>query len=187
MSRKNAPHLSRSVSSILGQREPWQAFLGEKLLRRFKSSSVLERERADMKMYIRRAFTFTRQGGPASIAETSQSAGGRIEPGYFPLDHGIGVTSEYDENGNRRTAMLAAALTMAPRHPLWFTRGDKSHGPAKTPALSFGNHLGIPPFRRFSPSLNRKVSGLLLGQTRVRAPHPGNALQGRTGFEQQTQ
>jgi len=141
-----------------------------------------------MKMYIRRAFTFTRQGGPASIAETSQSAGGRIEPGYFPLDHGIGVTPEYDENGDGRTAMLAAALTMAPRHPLWFTRGDKSHGPAKTPALSFGNHLGIPPLRRFSPSLNRKVSGLLLGQTVFEPRTVGtNALQGRTGFEQQTQ
>jgi hypothetical protein len=153
------------VSSIFGQREPRQAFLGEKLLRRFKSSSVLERERADMKMYIRRAFTFTRQGGPASTAETAQSAGGRIEPGYFPLGHGVGVTSEYDENGNGRTAMLAAALAMAPRHPLWFTSGDKSHGPAKTPALNLVNHLGIPPLRRFSPSLNRKVSGLPLGKT----------------------
>ena len=116
-------------------------------------------------MYIRRAFTFTCQGGPASIAETSQSARGRIERGYFPLDHGISVTSEYDENGDGRAAMLAAALTMAPRYPLWFTRGDKSHGPAKTPTLSFGNHLGIPPLRRFRPSLNRKVSDLLLGKT----------------------
>ena len=118
-----------------------------------------------MKMYIRRAFTFTRQGGPASTAETTQSAGRRIESGYFSLDHGIGLTSEYDENGDGRTAMLAAALTMAPRNPLWFTSGDKSHGPAKTPALSLVNHLGIPPSRRFNPCLNPKVTGLPLGKT----------------------
>jgi len=150
------PHLSRSVSSIFGQREPWQTFLGEKLLCRFKSSGVLKRERADMKMYIRRAFTFACQGGPAPSAETAQPARGRIEPGYLPLDHGIGVTSEYDENRNGRAAMLAATLTMAPRHPLWFTIGDKSHGPAKTPALGLVAHLGIPCLRLFSRSLMRK-------------------------------
>lgn len=141
------------MSSIFGQREPWQTFLGEKLLRRFKSSGVLKRERADMKMYIRRAFTFTRQRGPTSSAETAQSAGGRIKPGYLPLGHGIGVTSEYDKNGNGRTAMLAAALTMAPRHPLWFTGGDKSHRPTETPALSLITHFSIPPLRLFGESL----------------------------------
>ena len=140
-----------------------------------------------MKVYIRRAFTFTRQGRPASSAETAQPAGGRIEPGDRPLDHGIGVTSEKDENGNGCTAMLAAALTMAPRHSFWFTRGDKSDGPAKTPALSLVAHLGIPPLRLYSQSLNRKLIGLH-SENRVRTTDHGEPmrLQGGTGFKLQT-
>jgi hypothetical protein len=99
----------RSGSSTVGRRKPRQAFLRKKLRRRYKPSGVIECERADMKMRVRRAFTFARQGGPASCAEAAQPAGRRIESGYLALGHGPSVTPECDENGNRRTAMLAAA------------------------------------------------------------------------------
>ena len=116
----------------------------EKLLRGLKFSGVIKREHTDMTMYIRRLHLHTSRW-TRIFAETSQSAGGRIEPGYSPLNHGIGVTPEYNENRDRRAAMLAAALAMAPRHPLWFATGDKSHRPTKAPTLSLAAHLAFLP------------------------------------------
>src|SRR5262249_54936824 len=137
----------RSGSSAVGRRKPRQAFLRKELRRRCKPGGVIECERADMKMRVRRAFSLARQGGPASCAESAQPARRRIEPDYLALGHGPSVTPEGDENGNRRTAMLAAALAMAPRHRRGCTLGDKSHRAAKTPALNLVAHVAIPSLR----------------------------------------
>jgi hypothetical protein len=162
----------RSGSSTVGRRKPRQAFLRKKLRRRYKPSGVIECERADMKMRVRRAFTFARQGGPASCAEAAQPAGRRIESGYLALGHGPSVTPECDENGNRRTAMLAAALAMAPRHRRGCTPGDKSHRAAKTPALNLVAHLAIPSLRAPQAiACIRKSAIIPFGKSMIDPPH----------------
>ena len=165
--------------------------------RRLKPGGLIES--ADMKMrFSRRAFTFARQGGPAPCAESAPPAGGRIELRYLPFGYRISVTPECHEHGNRRTAMLATALAMAPRHPLRFTGGDKSHCAAQTPALNFVAHLAIVPLSRnrdhfvdrgMRPSgrrLNRQAGGLPFGKTVLEPTHVETMrAQGCHGLERQ--
>jgi hypothetical protein len=100
-----------------------------------------------MKMHFRRAFTFARQGGSASCAESAQPAGGRIELRYLPFGYGISVAPECHEHGDGRATVLSTALAVAPRYAYRFTGGDKSHRAAQASALNFGAHLAIPPLR----------------------------------------
>jgi hypothetical protein len=156
-------------------------------------------ESADMKMrFSRRAFTFARQGGPAPCAESAPPAGGRIELRYLPFGYRISVTPECHEHRNRRTAMLATALAMAPRHPFRFTGCDKSHCAAQTPALNFVAHLASFPCPEIvitlsievcghsGRCLNRQAGGLPFGKTVLEPTHvETKRAQGCHGLERQ--
>src|ERR1700760_1046466 len=48
------------------------------------------------------------------------------------------------EHGDRRTAMLATAVAVAPCHPYRFAGSDKSHCAAQTCTLGSVAHLGLP-------------------------------------------
>jgi len=164
--------------------------------RRLKPGGLIEC--ADMEMHFRRAFAFARQGGPAPRAESAPPAGRRVELLYLPFGHSISVTAECHEHGDRRTAMLATALAMAPRHPYRFTAGDKSHRAAQASALNSVAHLVIVPLPRdrghsvdqvMRPSghcLNRQAGGLPLGKPVFEPTHieTMRAL-GRHCFERQ--
>jgi hypothetical protein len=124
--------------------QPSQAFVRKYVPRRLKPGSVIES--ADMKMHFWRAFAFARQGGPAPSTESAQPAGRRIEFRYLPFGYNISIARERHEHGDRRTAMLAAAVAMAPRNSYRFTGGDKSHRAAQAPAFNLLAHPASPPF-----------------------------------------
>ena len=138
------PGTSAETASIpAAEAEPWQAFFRKDVPRRLKSGGFIER--TDMNMHFSRAFTFARQSGPALCAEATQPAGRRIEFCYLAFCNGISVTPECYEHGDRRTAMPATALAMAPGRPYRLTGSHKSHRPAQAPALTCAAHLVIPP------------------------------------------
>ena len=144
--------------------------------RRFKPGGLIEC--ADMKMHFRRAFTFARQGGPAPCAESAQPAGRRIELRYLPFGHRISVTPECHEHGDRRTAMPATALAMAPRHPYRFTGGDKSHRAAQAAALNSVRSSCRPSLIRFlGRSRHRRQAAVSTG--RPAAFHSGKPSSNR--------
>lgn len=97
-----------------------------------------------MKMHFRRAFAFACQGGPASCAEPAQSAWRRIEFRYLPNGYCVRVALECHEYRDRCAAMLATALTMAPRDTDRSAGGDKSHRTAQAPTLNLVTHRAIP-------------------------------------------
>jgi hypothetical protein len=103
-----------SGSRTLRQMQPRQTFFREYMPRWPEPGGLVER--ADMKMRFRRAHTFARQGRPAPRAESAQPAGRRTELRYLPCRHRIGITRKRHEHRDRRTAVLAAALAMAPCH-----------------------------------------------------------------------
>ena len=125
--------------------QPRQAFFRKYVPRRASRGGLIEC--ADMKMHFRRAFTFAGQGGPAPRAESAPPAGRRIELRYLPFGYRISVTPECHEHGDRRTAMLATALAMAPCHPYRVSRGDKLHRAAQAPALELFGSCHYPPLR----------------------------------------
>jgi hypothetical protein len=85
---------------------------------------------ADMEMGFGRQWTaqaFTGQGRAAPGAKPPPGSARRgIELGDLAFADGIGAAFERDEDGNRRAAMLAAALTMTPIDTFRLTSRNKT-------------------------------------------------------------
>src|SRR5205823_699458 len=105
---------------------------------------------ADVEMGFRRqAGALAGQGRPARGAEPAPgSSRGRIEFRDLALRHPIGGVFDRDEDGDRRAAMSATALAVAPIDALRPAGSDKTHGAAQATALElFGcvTHKSRPP------------------------------------------
>ena len=131
---------------VLAQMQPRHAFFRKYVSCWLESRSLIEC--ADMKMHFRRAFAFARQGGPAPCAETAQPAGRRVELRYLTFGDRIGVTPECHEHGDRRTAMLATALAMAPRHRIGSPVATNRTAPQRHPPSTWLLISPIPPRSR---------------------------------------
>jgi hypothetical protein len=67
-------------------------------------------------------------------------AGRRIEFRDLTLSNDVRVAFERHEDGDRRTAMLAATFAMAPRHRFRLTGGHEAHGAAQATAFKLIAH-----------------------------------------------
>src|SRR5690349_1511962 len=94
-------------------------------------------EGADMEMCLGRPpNALAGQRRAAFGAEASnRPAGGRLEFADLAFDDAIGRALEIDKDGDRRAAVFAAALAMAPVHSLRLARGDKAHRAAQATAF----------------------------------------------------
>jgi len=90
--------------------------------------------------FARQALALAGQRRPAPRAESPPSAGRRIELGYLTFGNDIRVELECYEDGDRRTAMLAATFAMAPHDRLRLTGGHEAYRAAQAAAFELIAH-----------------------------------------------
>src|SRR5947209_12606461 len=83
--------------------------------------------------FSRQGLAFACQRRPAPGAKSPPSTGRRIELGYLTFGNGIRSAVECHEDGDGRTAMLPATLTMAPRDPFGWPVAMKRTAPQRQP------------------------------------------------------
>jgi hypothetical protein len=128
------PRTAALGGAVLRQVEPRQLLVPEKVLGGLQQRRIVERSDVEVR-FGRQSRDFTGQGGTALPAETAHRAGGRVEFGDLAAGHDVGAVIEANEHGNRRAAMLSAALTMTPENRLGLTGGGESDCATQTTAL----------------------------------------------------
>jgi hypothetical protein len=126
------------MASIMALRqvEPRQLLVPEKVPGGLQSCGIVES--ADMEMrFGRQSRYFACQRGTAPLAETAHCARRRGVLCDLATGHDIGAMLETDEHGDRRAAVLSAALAMTPENRFGLTRGRKSDGATETATLKF--------------------------------------------------
>jgi hypothetical protein len=112
------PHEStdgRARLASLGQVKPRQLLVLEKVPGGLQSCGIVES--ADVEVRLgRQDRDFTGQGGTALLAETAHCSRRRRELGDLALRHDVGAVIEPNEHGDRRAAVLSAALAMTPEN-----------------------------------------------------------------------
>src|SRR5438093_9233846 len=107
----------------------------------------------------RHAGAFAGQRRPALCTEPARRpAGRRFEPGDLALGEGVGGAVIGHKDRNRRAAVLATAIAMAPVHSLRLARSDKTYRAAQAAALELAGrvaHDPILPRAALSPLLHR--------------------------------
>lgn len=116
------------------QVEPRQLLVPEKVPGGLQLHGIVERSDVEMR-FGRQSRDFTCQGGAALPAETAHRAGRRVEFGDLAAGHDVGAVIEANEHGNRRAAMLSAALAMTPEDRLGLTGGGESNRATQATAL----------------------------------------------------
>ena len=123
-----------NARAALQQVEPRQLLVPEIVPGRLQPCGIVER--ADMEVrFGRQSRDFAGQGGTALPTETTHCSRRRGELGDLAAGHAIGAMIETNEHGNRRAAVLSAALAMTPENRFGPTRGGESNGATETATL----------------------------------------------------
>src|SRR5260370_23376261 len=128
-----------AATSGVAQMQPRQALLREYVPCRQKSRGVAKGADVEMR-FNRQAVALAGQRRSALGAKSPPSAGRGIEFGNLTLGNDVRVALECHEDRDRRTAVLAATLAMAPRHRFGLPRGHKAHRAAETATLELIAH-----------------------------------------------
>ena len=119
--------------------QPRQALLREYVPRRPEPCRLIEC--TDVKMcFLWQPIAFAGQRRPAFGTESPLHAGRRAELGDLALGNDVNGALECREDRDRRTAVPATTLAMAPCHPFRLTGGHKAHRAAQAAALELIIH-----------------------------------------------
>ena len=125
----------QAAQSFAGKLHPREPLFGENVKPRGKFLRVVKRTHMNMRFHWQ-AFALAGERRSANGAKSARCSWGRVECRDRPPRDCHGRFLEGDEDRDRCSAVPAAALAMAPRHPLGLANSPKMYGAAKTPAFA---------------------------------------------------